>query len=361
MRLARRCVDVAELLALAPNTAAVAAFVAADLPGLDADAVFRLERAGVSVIGVGADERCRALGITARAEPGLLEQAVAHIDTVAGADETDDRGASRTIAVWGTSGAPGRSTVAVSLAASFAHHGRDTVLVDADTYGGSAVQQLAMLDDVSGLMAACRAANQGRVDEVADHLLEVEPRLRLLSGIPRADMWPQVRPGALELVLRRLQSDADIVVADCAFSIEPGAGVSGAGRNQVTRHIVAAADIVLVVGRADPLGLSRLVRALHDMSDLVDVDPTVVVNLMRPSLGWTQREVADMLYRLTGVEPAMFIPADVTTIDLAVMRGQLPRVVAPTSAFVIAVDDLAESLAPMVLSTLSGGGGSWSG
>ena len=41
----------------------------------------------------------------------------------------------------------------------------------------------------------------------------------------------------------------------------------------MTRHVLAAADAVLVVGRADPVGLSRLVRALHDLADLVEVEP----------------------------------------------------------------------------------------
>ena len=351
MRLVRRCVDVAELLALGPS-AAGAAIVAAGLPGLDADSVFRLERAGVRVVGLGDDERCRALGITVRGEPGALAAAVS--DAIPSVQVEPGGVGARTIAVWGPSGAPGRSTVAASLAAAVAHGGTDTVLVDADTYGGSIAQMLAMLDEVSGLMAACRAANHGRADEVTGHLLDVEPNLRLLSGIPRGDMWSQVRTGALELVLRRLRDEADLVVADCAAPVEPGEGPSHTGRNQVTRHVLAAADTVLVVGRADPVGLSRLVRALHDLSNLVEVQPTVVVNLMRPSLGWSQSEVADMLTRLTGVEPVAFLPADVPAVDLALMRGRFPRHVAASSPFVKAVDDLAATLAPVVGSSESG-------
>ena len=352
LRLTRRCVDVAELLAVAPS-AAGAAFVATELSGLDADAVFRLERSGVRVVGLGDEERCRALGIVVRGQPGGLEQSVAEAGSPANPEISPERAGAATIAVWGSSGAPGRSTIAASLAASFAHHGSDTVLVDADTYGGSIAQMLAMLDDVSGLMAACRAANQGRADEVTDHLLDVEARLRLLSGIPRADMWPQVRPGALELVLQRLQAEADVLVADCASFLEPGDGARGAGRNQVTRHVLSSADAVLVVGRADPVGLSRLVRALHALSDDVEVEPAVVVNLMRPSLGWSEREVARTLTRLTGSEKVTFVPADVPALDLAMMRGQLPRVVDPSSAFVTAIDDLAATLTPVVPSSLS--------
>jgi MinD-like ATPase involved in chromosome partitioning or flagellar assembly len=314
--------------------------------------VFRLERAGVRVVGLGDDERCRALGITVRGEPGALAAAVS--DAIPSVQVEPGGVGARTIAVWGPSGAPGRSTVAASLTAAVAHGGTDTVLVDADTYGGSIAQMLAMLDEVSGLMAACRAANHGRADEVTGHLLDVEPNLRLLSGIPRGDMWSQVRTGALELVLRRLRDEADLVVADCAAPVEPGEGPSHTGRNQVTRHVLAAADTVLVVGRADPVGLSRLVRALHDLSNLVEVQPTVVVNLMRPSLGWSQSEVADMLTRLTGVEPVAFLPADVPAVDLALMRGRFPCHVAASSPFVKAVDDLAATLAPVVGSSESG-------
>ncbi|MCW2841802.1 MAG: hypothetical protein JWR55_3285, partial [Aeromicrobium sp.] len=49
LRLTRRCVDVADLLALAHTGQAAAAIVSADLPGLDVDAVHELERGGVRV------------------------------------------------------------------------------------------------------------------------------------------------------------------------------------------------------------------------------------------------------------------------------------------------------------------------
>jgi hypothetical protein len=73
---------------------------------------------------------------------------------------------------------------------------------------------------------------------------------------------------------------------------------------------------------------------------------------MRPSLGWSEQEVASTVARLTGVQPLAFVPSDVAALDLAVMRGQLPRVVDSSSAFATAVDDLAASLAPVVPSTL---------
>ena len=62
----------------------------------------------------------------------------------------------------GSAGAPGRTTVAVNLAAELARLGQPTVLVDADTYGGCVAQSLSLLDEAPGLAAATRSAGLGR-------------------------------------------------------------------------------------------------------------------------------------------------------------------------------------------------------
>jgi Mrp family chromosome partitioning ATPase len=49
-------------------------------------------------------------------------------------------GNGRVIAVWGPKGAPGRTTVALNLAFEAAPLAGETLLVDADTYGGSIAQ-----------------------------------------------------------------------------------------------------------------------------------------------------------------------------------------------------------------------------
>ena len=346
LRLVRRCVDVADLLAVAQTDVASAALVSTDLAGLDADTVYRLERAGIRVAAIEADEqRCRGLGIERRLSLGTLETIARDVSVAAPEVISPDSG--RLVALWGPAGAPGRSTVALSIASAAAAKGIDTVLVDADTYGGSLAQMLAVLDDVSGLMAACRAANNGRPGEVVDHLLGVDPGLRLLTGLPRADMWPQVRAGALDLVLRQLRGSAELVVVDCGFAIEPGSGSGGASRNQSTLQVLEQADDVVAVGRADPVGLARLVRGLHDLGEVLrDVTPTVVINMMRPSLGWNEREVTTTLRRLTGTTPVAFLPFDQAGLDLALMAGRTPRQAVPTSPFVARVEVLAAALAP---------------
>jgi MinD-like ATPase involved in chromosome partitioning or flagellar assembly len=351
LRLARRCVDVADLLAVARTDLAAAALVSAELSGLDADTVFRLERSGIRVAAIEADEaRCRSLGIGRLLSLGRLDLVARDISPLPMALQADR---APILAVWGPAGAPGRSTVALALASAAAARGTDTILVDADTYGGSLAQALSVLDDVSGLVAACRAANNGRDAEILDHLLEVDPKLRLLSGLPRADMWPQVRTGALELVLSRLRTTAELVVVDCGFSLEDGGG-GPASRNQSTLHVLEVADTIVVVGRPDPVGLARLVRGLHDLAEhFPGRTPTVVMNQMRTTLGWHEREVDQILRRLAGVGPTAYLPFDQSGLDLALVSGRSPRQASPASPFVVRVEALATALAPRAGGTTS--------
>lgn len=346
LRLARRCVDVADLLAVAETDVASAALVTADLAGLDADAVYRLEHAGVRVAAVESDDGlCRALGIERTLRLGSLDVVARDVPAPRQASQEER---APLIAVWGPAGAPGRSTVALGLASAAAAQGADTVLVDADTYGGSLGQALSVLDDVSGLVAACRAANTGRAAEAGDHLLGIDDNLRLLTGLPRADMWPQVRTGAFELVLARLRSLAGLVVVDCGFSLETGAGHTG-NRNQSTLQVLDQADVIVAVGRPDPVGLARLVRGLHDLGEAVPGrPPTLVVNMTRTSLGWREREIDATLRRLTGIVPTTYLPFDQSGLDLAAVSGRTLREVAPSSPFVTRIEVLARSLVSQV-------------
>ncbi|MRJ76678.1 chromosome partitioning protein [Aeromicrobium sp. SMF47] len=352
LRLARRCVDVADLLAVAQTGRAAAALVSAELPGLDVDAVHRLERAGVRVAAVGADAgRCEALGITRRLRLGALDE-VARDEPVLPASPPGRT--APVIAVWGPAGAPGRSTVALGLASATAARGVDTVLVDADTHGGAQSQMLSVLDDVSGLVAACRAANQGRGHEVVDHLVEVDPGLRLLTGLPRAEMWAQVRAGALDVVLAQLRSGSQLVVVDCGFSLEPGTGPGGGGRNQTTLQVLGQADLAVAVGRPEPVGLARLVRGLHDLSEIAPgLDTVLVINLVRTTLGWGERDIRATISRLTGLEPAAYLPLDQSGLDLAAVSGQAPREASPSSPFVARVEVLAGLVLDRIASTAS--------
>jgi MinD-like ATPase involved in chromosome partitioning or flagellar assembly len=343
----RRCVDLHDLLAAARTGLARAAVVAAGLPGLDADTLDTLRRAGVITVVVladGAEEPDRArlerLGARRVVDASLdgLPEALGDADlddvdeVTTGMPGAEPSGASdrgRLLVVWGPAGAPGRTTVATAVAGELAHRGASAFLVDADPYGGAVGQHLGVLDEVSGLLAAARAANAGRLD--AATLAGIartagSDGLRVLTGLPRPDRWSEVRAAAFEDVLTSAAALASAVVLDVGFSLEADpADPFGTApqRNQMTLAALERADSVLVVGSADPVGLARLARGLVDLHDQVPGSPVhVVVNRTRASLGWSQAEVRGMVEGFVGPVPVSFLPEDRSAADRALMGGR---------------------------------------
>ncbi len=84
----------------------------------------------------------------------------------------------------------------------------------------------------------------------------LEDDLRLLTGISRADRWPEVRPSAIPGVLEVARAMAPLTVVDCAFALEADEEISydtmAPRRNGATLAVLSAADVVLAVGSCAP-------------------------------------------------------------------------------------------------------------
>jgi len=386
----RRCVDLADLLATAAAGTARAVLLSADLRRLDRDALTRLAVGGVAVVGLvapgdeDAERRLRQLGVlhVLPADAGAQSISAAVVEAVtatlsdprprAGApadprlampdrpDEPADPATSgplelamplgRLIAVWGPTGAPGRTTVAVGLATELAAAGTEVLLVDADVYGGVIAAVLGLLDEAPGLAAAARMANTGTLDlpALAGLAREVSPRLRVLTGLPRAHRWPELRPAAVETVLDVARRLARLIVVDCGFCLEQDEELAydttAPRRNGATLAVLQAADTVLAVGGADPISLHRLLRGLSELRETVpDVVPLVVVNRLRRVVvaGDAQREIRAALERYAGVPDAAFLPQDQSALDAAVATGRTLAEAAPDSPLRAALIELA--------------------
>ena len=338
--LLKRCVDVDDLLATASAGQADAAVVGLDAPGLDRAAVDLLHRHQVRVVAVsgggGADAvatRSARVGVDGLVNPGDLTRVVdllEHddaplVDPVAAAAVPPPSTAGRVLAVWGPAGAPGRTTLAVGLAAALAARRVRTTLVDADPYGGAVAQHLGVLDEVSGLLSAARLTADGALERGLPSIQRaLGDHLTVVTGLPRADRWLEVRPGVLEHLLE-VARRAGHVVVDTGFNLEddPAGDLrSRPGRNQLTLAALDVADEVVVVGAADPVGLSRLARGLVDLRDRVPGVPVrVVVNRMRPGLGWTERDIVGMVEGFARLAAVHFVPDDRAAADRALVSG----------------------------------------
>jgi len=277
-------------------------------------------------------------------------------DPAEGAAPARDRGPQRApvIAVWGPTGAPGRTTVATTLAAELAARGVETLLVDADTYGGCVAQSLGLLDEAPGVAAACRAADQGLLDLPALSRIapQVVPGLRVLTGLPKAERWPEVRAAALERVLELSRTLVRVVVIDCGFSLEDDEELSydtaAPRRNEATLTSLAASDLVVAVSGADPVALQRFVRGLQELGTVPSGEPVAVVNRVRASAVGSRPEsrIADSLQRFAGLGSVRFVPDDPASLDAALLAGRSLVEHAPESPVHRAVADLATSLLP---------------
>jgi Flp pilus assembly CpaE family ATPase len=388
---ARRCVDVVDLLAVAASGQGRAALVAAALRRLDADAVDRLRAAEVVPIGVvprgdgAVEDRMRAMGIEYLvpddADPGVVAAVITEAVDAAGRDEPPGRtgrmfgdpatsmaippgagpppAAERptrrgsVIAVWGPTGAPGRTTVAVTLADEIARLGQTSLLVDADVYGGTIAAELGLLDESPGLAAACRLAASTRLDSagLAGLCWQLRPELRVLTGIPLASRWTELRPAAVTAVLAAARELADFTIIDCGFCLETDEELSfdslAPRRNGATLAVLDDADCVVVVGAADPVGMQRLVRALGELRDAeVRATPWVVLNKMRRGVvpGDTRAELVGALELFAATTPAALLPYDRESLDAALATGRSLGEARPGSPLRRATVELAAQL-----------------
>lgn len=355
LHLVRRCVDIADLLAVSRAGMVAVAVVDAALPRLDRDEVARLRSDGVAVLlvedastlgtslslgaadCVGAGEDVERVVSRIRA---LSSQPPASVPVEEPARQTEPAPTGRLVAVWGPNGAPGRTTLAVNLAAESALSGESALLVDADTAGGAVSTVLGLLDEAPGLAAACRAAARGRLDPavLAAHALQVEPNLRVLTGATRPDRWRELRPAALEAVWESARHLADLVVVDLAAGLDGDDGhpydTALVRPGGVSSAVLGVADLVVVVGSADPLGMLRLVHALDQLTESASHLPRlVVVNRVRESVVGRHpaRQVRLALDRFAAVAAVHVLPFDADAADLAIRRAQPLARVAPSS------------------------------
>lgn len=253
----------------------------------------------------------------------------------------------RVIAVWGPAGAPGRSTMAVELAVELARGRRHVALVDADSHAPSIALALGLADEAPGFAAACRQAELGRLD--ARELTRISvpiatPGVDVLTGLNRPSRWPELSGPRVETALTACRDWADYVVVDVAAPLERDeeivSDLDGPRRNAATLAALRAADLVVAVTAADPLGISRFLRASPDLRATVGATPiAVIANRLRPgALGIDARgQVRRTLDRFGGIEDVWFVPTDPRSADAALLAARPIGEIAPRSAIPSAV------------------------
>lgn len=350
----RRCVDAADLLAAAATDPRAAIVVSAALPRLSADAVERMASGERRIVGLAAStedaSRLYALGIetvvvvgptpSATMEQLAIACSAAQNASVAPlgvwptgvwspttAPAPAQEGAAREpgslVAVWGPMGAPGRTTIAIGLAEALAESGRRVCLVDADTYAPSVAMALGIVEEVSGLIVACRHADNGSLTPaaLAGLVREVRAGWVVLGGLSRPDRWPDLRAGALERVWATSRECFDVTVVDVGFCLEDdeSAGPWSRRRNSAALTALAAADRVVAVADATASGAARLV---HGWPDLGYRAPSARLTLVRNRAGTRGGAWADAVRSAGLPGPVRSVPRDDRAVAACWARGR---------------------------------------
>lgn len=348
------------IIAAPPHAEAIV--VHAVREALTPELVSSCDRAGVRIIALGgADSRLLGrLGLAAslRQDAAGWEVAAALAAEAPAVLVPPSRDPHRIIAVWGSHGAPGRSTVAIQLAVEFARAGRSTGLVDADTVAPALSLLLGLSDDAPGIAAACRRAERGALDSteltrLASTITTSGGDIEVLPGINRPSRWPELGAARLRATLNACREWIEETVVDVggAFDADDEAtyDIAGPRRHAATSTTLSEADVIVAVASADPLGISRFVRDHAELRRLTSPTPViVVVNQIRPGpLGIDARgQVRRTLERFAGITDVVFLPFDQRSADAALLHARPMADVVPRSSLVAGIRLLAARLGP---------------
>lgn len=264
----------------------------------------------------------------------------------------------RVIAVWGPAGSPGRSTLAIELAVELARGGRHVGLVDADSHAPSIALALGLADEAPGFAAACRQSELGGLD--ARELTRIgapigSSGVDVLTGLNRPSRWPELSRSRVTAALAACREWADYTVVDVAAALERDeeivSDLDGPRRNAATLAALRGADLVVAVAAADPLGISRFLRAYPELRATIGSTPVAVIaNRLRPgALGIDARgQVRRTLDRFAGITDVWFVPTDPRAADAALLAARPIADVAPRSPITLALRRfVGEAVAPV--------------
>jgi hypothetical protein len=224
------------------------------------------------------------------------------------------------------------------------------VLVDADDVAAGVAQRLGL-----GLWPNIRAASDA-YHEAPDRLTGTLTRFppggfggsfEVLPGLSNPGDWSSVRPAEVVGVVRDLSRVRNHVVVNIGPCVENLAWLGEPERYGVARGVLAAADLILVVGVPTPVGVARLLGWLVAARELAGGTPIHVVLNRTPSGSFKRAEVEEELRRTAEPASVSFLPSD-PRVEAAAWEGTLPE----GGPFRKAVGALAGGAVPLVAPSL---------
>jgi energy-coupling factor transporter ATP-binding protein EcfA2 len=226
--------------------------------------------------------------------------------------------AGQIIAVWGPAGSPGRSTLALCLAATLGRRDQRVMVVDGDSYAPSLAPMLGLHETQSGVQSLSRHARLETVEAKALEACAVHyplggKSLSVVTGLNSPAHYVDCGSLAWSLALTTLRAAGHTLVVDLAAPLLklPGEVIGGPMRNALTLATLDVADRVLAVANPTPLSILRLSRDWPRLSELADAARLDVCLNKAPAND--QRFIDESLHALwqfTGNDETTVFPRD---------------------------------------------------
>jgi len=213
------------------------------------------------------------------------------------------------VAVAAATGGAGATEIAVGLAANLRARNQATVLVDADEQAPSVAQRLG-LGLHPNIRTAVDAVHHGTGALNATLTSIPVAGISVLSGLPNPRDWFELRSGEVVEVIAELAKTHPYIVANVGPRIEDLPETGGPARFSVTRATLSLSDMVVLVGTATPIGVTRIVDWLADGRQLVTGKPLHVVLNQHPGSSFVASEIEAELRRTVSPQSITVVPFD---------------------------------------------------
>jgi MinD-like ATPase involved in chromosome partitioning or flagellar assembly len=307
------------------------------------DQRWRGRRGPVMAVGSDAVSICQTLVALRRGESvlNLSRTRPAPQPVTLKAADSPARASSGVIAVAGGAGSPGRTTLAINLAAALGT-AAPTVLLEADLCAPTVAAFL----DRDPSRNLCTLAHAVREDTLAwasalsDELQPLSshsPMAQVLCGLPKREMRTSINPAFLERLVAELARQFRYVVIDIGSE---WLGTDSAAVNH--RAVLASAPQLLLLAGSDLVGLWHARTALDQLERQLGIDRHNVQLVLNRHDARFHHGRAEVAWHL-GAPVAAVIPFDHAAAQRAIAQ-QRPLVVESNSRASRAVLSLAEEI-----------------
>ena len=327
LQVQRRCVDGVDVRAAIQVTDCQAVLVSDVTPRINQDLVVELTDKNIKLIAITSDvDHWHDLGaihcieLDSSNPLSALKQVCEYLrdETSVVEPESDPKGL--LIAIAGFGGACGRTTAVKEIGWQLSKLGAKTCLVDSDTYGPSLGQELGYEPNQNGLLELCRSIERKNsvIQTHFDLLPEVSENLFLVAGLPRISRWTDLRVSSLRELWRKSREAFDVVITDVGAVLELDHSLmhetSLPRRHAASLTALESAQVTFICGRADSVGIARLVRGYLEFHELF-ANSEVHVLLWGVVSDSQSKDVRAAVSRHTGIESIFE-----TSYDFEIMR-----------------------------------------